>query len=209
MEMKVKIRRIIGITALVLWVIAIVPKIILDHNSRLVWQLDNWAFMIAPIFTIAYAVLLTIYIANGKHWAIKSLVWIGCGVISLVCIGVFFIAGVFQDYKIWGNKDYVVYDEFGGFGDPSVYVLYQRKGILDERMYIFRLGVWKSNGARNEITSADYLFCEPLDLIKEETDVVINNNDSAHITTFYRLSNGSEFDQSQNDSLLRLINKSQ
>ena len=47
--MKAKtIRRIIGITALVLWVLAIVPKFLLGEDM-LVWQLDNWALLFAPL----------------------------------------------------------------------------------------------------------------------------------------------------------------
>lgn len=206
--MEVKIRRIIGIIALVLWVIAVVPAIVLSQRFRLVWQLNNWALFFAPVFTLAYAIMLTIRVSKGKHWAIKLLEWFFCVVFIIICVTVFFIAGVFLNYRIWGNKDYVVYDEFGGFGEPSVYVLYKRNGILDERLHFIRLGVWRNKGVSNEITSAEYLIYEPFDLIKEEADVNVDN-DRAHITTFYRLSSGSEYDQSQNDSLWRLINDSQ
>lgn len=208
--MKVKIRRIIGITALLLWVIAIVPKIILDYNGRLMWQLDKWAFMLAPVFSIAYAVMLTIHIAKGKRWTIKLLECIGCGVITLVCIGVFFIALILLDYRIWDNKDYVVYDEFGGFGDPSVYVLYQRNGIIEERPTFIRFGVWREDGKNYKIKNADYTIYESFDLIKEEADIKLVEDDSMlHETTFYRLSGGQRYEQNQNDSLWRLISNSQ
>lgn len=38
----IQIRRIIGVTVLVLWVIALVPRFILGKGERLVFQLENW-----------------------------------------------------------------------------------------------------------------------------------------------------------------------
>ena len=196
------IRRIIGITALVMCAIAIVSRIILGDNARLVCQLDNWAMLIAPIFSIAYVIMLTIRIAKGRHWGVKLLEWVGCTILILIFIGAFFIAGVFHDYKIWSNKDYVVYDEFGGFMDPHVNALYKRNGIIDNRLYI--IGCWGWSRMQN----VDYTIYESLDLLKEEADVSdFPDSEMSHITQFYRLSNGHEYEQSQNDSLVALINQ--
>ena len=158
----------------------------------------------APIFTLVYAVLLTLYFTKGKRWTIKLLEWFVFGVVAVVCVAVFIITGANLNYKKWGNKDYVVYDEFGGFSEPAVYVLYKRNGIVDDRLGILRLGVWRNNG-RHAIEKVEYIIYEPLDLIKEEADVSIDNDSTYHLTTFYHLSYGKEYDQSQNDSLLRLI----
>ena len=199
-----QIRRIIGITAVLLWVIGIVPKIILGDRCRLVWQLDNWALFFAPIFTLVYAIMLTIHIAKGKRWTTKLLEWSVFGVVAIVCIAVFIITGANLNYKMWGNKDYVVYDEFGDFAAPAVYVLYKRNGIVDNRLHFLRLGGWRDNGWHS-IEKVEYSIYEPLDLIKEEADVSIDGDNTYHLTTFYPLSYEKEYDQSQNDSLLKLI----
>lgn len=204
MKNMTKIRRILGITTVMLWVIGIVPKIILGNNCRLVWQLDNWALFFAPVFTLVYAVLLTLYFAKGKRWTIKLLEWFVFGVVAIVCVAVFIITGTNLNYKMWGNKDYVVYDEFGDFSTPSVYVLYKRNGIVDDRLRFLRLGGWRYNGWQ-AIEKVEYNIYEQIDLIKEEADVSIDGDSTYHLTTFYPLSYENEYDQSQNDSLLKLI----
>ena len=52
------IRRIIGITALVLWVVAIVPLFFLGYNDRIVWRLDQWALWFAPALTLVFTMQL-------------------------------------------------------------------------------------------------------------------------------------------------------
>ena len=204
MKKITKIRRILGITVVMLWVIGIVPKIIFGNSCRLVWQLDNWALFFAPVFTLVYAILLTLYFAKGKRWTIKLLEWFVFGVVAIICVAFFIITGVNLNYKKWGNKDYVVYDEFGGFSEPAVYVLYKRNGIVDDRLRYLRLGVWRCNG-RHAIEKVEYSIYEQLDLIKEEADVSIDGDSTYHLTTFYPLSYEKEYDQNQNDSLLKLI----
>lgn len=197
--MKAKtIRRIIGITTLVLWVLAIVPKFACDC---LVWQLDNWALVFASVFTLAYAVMLTVQSSKGKPWYNKLLKWIGCIVVAFVCIFIFFWANVFRYVNIWHDRNYVVYSEWGGFTDPDVYVLYKRNGFENKRMYII--------GSDNfrQIKNIQFAVYEPLDLIESEFDVTAFESDSvySHDTVFYRLSNGQQYDQEQNDSLFALI----
>lgn len=214
--MKAKtIRRIIGITALVLWGVAIVFVFyfVLGHSYRIVWRLDQWAFLFAPLLTLVYAVMLTIRISKGKHWAVKLLEWFGCTLVILLCLFIFIVAGAFLEYKVWGNKDYVVYSEWGGIADPDVYVLYKRNGILDYRLHIldfenyenppFVLGDDNLGG----IKSAEYLIYEDLNLI--QCDAVVrdytNEDHTFNATIFYRLDNGHRYNESQNDSLFALI----
>lgn len=99
MKNIVQIRRIIGVTTVILWIIGIVPKIILGNRCRLVWQLDNWALVFAPVFTLVYAILLTLYFAKGKRWTIKLLEWFVFGVVAIVCVAVFIITGANLNYK--------------------------------------------------------------------------------------------------------------
>lgn len=204
MKDMVKIRRIIGITIVMLWIIGIVPKIIHGDRCRLVWQLDNWALIFAPVFTLVYAILLTLYLAKGKRWTTKLLEWFVLGVVSIVCVAIFIITGANLNIKMWSNKDYVVYDEFGDFSTPAVFMLYKRNGIVDDKLRFLRLGGWRNNGWHS-IEKVEYNIYEPLDLIKEEADVSIDGDSTYHLTTFYPLSYGNEYDQSQNDSLLKLI----
>ena len=195
------IRRTIGIVALVCWVIFIVPKLILPSGDRLVWQLDNWALIVATVLTAVYAVMLTIFIVKGRHWATKILEWLGCVVVLLVCCVMLFFAGIRADKKIWSNNEYVVWDEYGGFGDPGVFVLYQRDGLIDRRLHIFGYYSWL-------VKNADYTMYEDFDLMKEEADVYVSPSESDsvyHTTVFYCLSNGELYDETQNDSLFELI----
>ena len=195
------IRRTIGIVALVCWVIFIVPKLILPSGDRLVWQLDNWALIVAIVLTAVYVVMSTIHIAKGRHWTIKILEWLGCVIFFLICCVVLFLAGIRDDRKIWSNNEYVVWDEYGGFVDPSLFVLYKRDGLIDRRLYIFSVDGW-------QVKNADYTMYEDIDLMKEEADVSPFESDSVyHTTVFYRLSNGEQYDEAQNDSLFELIRK--
>ncbi|MBO4307353.1 MAG: hypothetical protein J5848_03485 [Bacteroidales bacterium] len=195
------IRRIIGITALVLWVVAIVPKFFLSENM-MVWQLDNWALLFAPLLTLAYIVMLAIHIVKGKHWIVKLSVCISCALIICACIVMFFSSRHWLYVKIWGNKDYVVYSEYRGAIDPDEYVLYKRNGLLNKKMY--NIG----GGWRGQLRKVEFTFYEPLDLIREERDAVPFDSDSIyHITVYHRLSDGHCYSQEQNDSLQALINK--
>ena len=195
--------RIVGITALVLWAIAVVPKIIFWHSSsRLVCQLDNWAAVFAPMLSIAYIIIATIHVTKGKHWGVKLLEWTICLAVTLLCVVILFFAGLRLDHKVWGNKEYVVYDEYGGFGDPSVYYLYERDGMIDSKLCCL------GGHCCNPIKNVGYTIYEPLDLIKEEADVETpESGDYEHITTFYRLSDGNPYEQSKNDSLWEVINR--
>ena len=199
MTKKVNIRRIIGITALVLWVVAIVPKFFLGEDM-LIWQLDNWALIMAPLLTIVYAVLLTVHLGRDKHWTIKLIEWISCVFVIYVCAGIlyaFILLG--HSKKLWSNNDYVVYDEPVDFFE-SHYTLFKRDGFVNHRMYCLCYNVC------DEVKKADYTIYDSLDLIKEEMDYVPYDSDSVrHLTSFYRLSDTYYYEQIQNDSLFALI----
>lgn len=197
--MKAKtIRRIIGITALVLWAVAIVPR---GEGNKLVWQLDNWALVIAPVLTVVYAVLLTIRLCMGKHWLINVVAWIGCAILAYVCIVMLVVTvELCFVHRVWKNKEYVVYCEHQDFSGPEVYALYKRDGFINRRMYGFRSGY-------GQVKKAEYTIYDSLNLMREEADVTIcfECDSICHETVFYRLSDGEGFEEGLNDSLQALI----
>lgn len=198
------IRRIIGITALVLWMVAF-SSALLNDGERVAYQMDYWATIFALILTPIYAVLLTIRLGKGMHWTIKLAEWIVCAIIVYVCcFVVFFAITMFvPDHRTWSNKDYVVYSEFAGFFEPKDIVLYRRDGLIDRKMYCLRC---EDMGQKEKVR---YSIYDTLDLIKEE--VVYNSyfaEDSVcRDTIFYRLSDGKLYDDTVRNSLLSLINK--
>ena len=70
--------------ALVLLAIAAVPKFLLDHGDRLVWQLDSWASIFATLFIAVAVILWTVYLQKentsgrklSQGWA--ALCWRWC-----------------------------------------------------------------------------------------------------------------------------------
>ena len=202
MKKATTIRRIIGITALVLWLVAI-SSLFMDEGVRIAYQLDRWAFGIALILTPVYAVMLTIHIGRGKHWLIKVAAWIGCAIVIYVFGVMLFVSTMCSDHRAWSNKDYVVYAESNGWIDPDDLVLYRRAGLFDRKMYYLRCEDFLQND------KVEYTMYDTLDLIKEEfTHSSYFESDSiCHDTIFYRLNNGKRYNKSQNDSLLTLINK--
>lgn len=201
MKKATTIRRIIGITALVLWAVAI-SSIFLDEDVRIAYQLDVLAFGIALIITPIYAVMLTIHISRGKHWLIKIAAWIGCAIVIYVCGVMLIVFTMCSDHRAWSNKDYVVYAESNGWIDPDDLVLYRREGFIDRKMYRLRCEDFLQND------KIEYTMYDTLDLIKEEiTYTLFSENDSiCYDTIFYRLSDGQRYDQNKDDSLLALIN---
>ncbi len=217
------IRRILGISALVCWTIVIVPWIILPAGDRLAWQLQNWSLIPASVFTTMYVILLIIRVNKDVHqddnkilYAILIRNWSVCCMAVIICVVLFLVAILKADYKVWSDGKYVIYgykvsdDENGGFRSPSIFVFYERKGIVDDRLgmigdmrqYLF------NTGDMSRVRKVDYTIYEPLDLIKEEMDYVPCDSDSVrHLTSFYRLSDRDYYEQIQNDSLLSLINQ--
>jgi len=207
------IRRTTGITALVLWALALVPGLVLPEGVRPVWQLDAWATLFALILTVAYAVMLIIHFAHAKHWAVRVAALLVCTVIICVCSFGIFLAFLFglADKHVWGNKEYVVYYESY---DRYQYVLYQRDGLLDRRLYAFSdggLGRPFVLGDDNlyRVYDVDYTFYKDLNLI--ECNANINPGwqafDTTHVQLFYRLEDGQRYDDSLTDSLVRLTSE--
>ena len=177
------------IVTLILLGIAVVPALFLENGDRLVWQLNNWAWIIVSLLIAIIAVLLTVYCTKGKHILWKILAWLGCVVLVMACVISFLSALICHDEQLWSNKDYAVYSEYQGFIDPYLFVLYKRDGFVDRRM--FSLG---SNDF-GEVKKAEYSMYNDFDLIKEEVDQTSFESDSVfHCTAFYRLSDGYRYD---------------
>lgn len=218
---SVTIRRILGISALVCWAVVVVPWIILPAGDRLAWQLQNWSLIPATAFTTMY-VILVIFRTNKDIrqddnkilYVIRN--WSVCCMAVILCVAFFLVAILKADYKVWSNGKYVIYgykvsdDENGGFRSPSIFVFYERKGIVDDRLgMIGDMRQYRFNtGDMSRIRKVDYAIYEPLDLIKEEMDYVpYDSNSVRHLTSFYRLSDTHYYEQIQNDSFLSLINQ--
>lgn len=185
---------------LVLWGISIVPMYFLENGDRLFWQLSNWAWIFVSLFTAIVVVLLAIRYTKGKHILWRIMAWIGCTALVVSCLISFYIARAMHDEKIWSGKDYVVYSESEGFIDPNRFVLYKRDGLIDRRMYSMP-GI-----GFGEVKGANYTMYNDFDLIKEEVDATEFESDSVyHRTLFFRLSDGYQFEQNKNDSLLNMI----
>ena len=208
-----KIRRATGTTALVLWALALVPGLVLPEGVRPVWQLDTWAMLFAQILTVVYAILLMVHFAHARHWAVRVAALLVCTVIICVCSFGIFLAFLFglADKHVWGNKEYVVYYESY---DRYQYVLYQRDGLLDRRLYAFSdggLGRPFVLGDDNlyRVYDVDYTFYKDLNLI--ECNANINPGwqafDTTHVQLFYRLEDGQRYDDSLTDSLVRLTSE--
>lgn len=196
-------RRIIGITALVLWGV-VIASMSLDEGVRIAYHLDGWAFGIASVLTPIYAVMLTIHSTRGRHWLIKTVTWISCAVILYFC-GLLLYVSTFipSDHRAWSNKNYVVYSGSSGWIDPDDLVLYRRDGLFDRKMYRLRCEDW------NYIENVKYTMFDTLNLIIEtytysphfESDSICRD------TVFYRLTDGRLYNRDKKDSLLNLINK--
>jgi len=202
----VKTRKIIGFTTLILWSIVILSKLLCSFQWKLSWQLDAWGFLSALFLTSIYAIMLTIHIAKGKHWAIKTAEWLVCVTIVLFCIGKFFLITLdntarFDNpikHKVWSNKDYVIYSGYQScFANPCA--LYKKYVFIDRFVCKFGYYHWKR-------VNSNYTIYEPLDLMKEDFDISYSMTDSLyHETRFYRLSDGHPYQQIQKDSLLKVI----
>ena len=189
-----------AIIALVLLGISFVPTLFLENGDRLIWQLSNWAWILASMLIAIMGILMTIRFTKGKRilWTIMG--WSCSIVLVMACLISIYIAMVKHDEKIWSNKEYVVYSQYYDFFDPNMFVLYKRDGLVDRRMY--RL----NNIGFGELRGADFSMYNEFDLIKEEIDATEFESDSIyHRTIFYRLSDGYQFEQEENDSLLEVI----
>ncbi len=198
--MKKSVMYGMALFALVLLSIVFVPTLFLENGDRLVWQLSNWAWILASMLIAIMGILMTIRFTKGKRILWKIMGWSCSIVLVMACLISIYIAMVKHDEKIWSNKEYVVYSQYYDFFDPNMFVLYKRDGLVDRRMY--RL----NNIGFGELRGADFSMYNEFDLIKEEIDATEFESDSIyHRTVFYRLSDGYQFEQEKNDSLLDVI----
>ena len=198
--MKKSVMYGMALFALVLLSIVFVPTLFLENGDRLVWQLSNWAWILASMLIAIMGILMTIRFTKGKRILWKIMGWSCSIVLVMACLISIYIAMVKHDEKIWSNKEYVVYSQYYDFFDPNMFVLYKRDGLVDRRMY--RL----NNIGFGELRGADFSMYNEFDLIKEEIDAMEFESDSIyHRTVFYRLSDGYQFEQEENDSLLDVI----
>ena len=198
--MKKSVMYVMALFALVLLSIVFVPTLFLENGDRLVWQLSNWAWILASMLIAIMGILMTIRFTKGKRILWKTMGWSCSIVLVMACLISIYIAMIKHDEKIWSNKEYVVYSQYYDFFDPNMFVLYKRDGLVDRRMY--RL----NNIGFGELRGADFSMYDEFDLIKEEIDATEFESDSIyHRTVFYRLSDGYQFEQEENDSLLDVI----
>ncbi len=198
--MKKSVMYGMALFALVLLGTVFVPTLFLENGDRLVWQLSNWAWILASMLVAIMGILMTIRFSKGKRILWKIMGWSCSIVLVMACLISIYIAMVKHDEKIWSNKEYVVYSQYYDFFDPNMFVLYKRDGLVDRRMY--RL----NNIGFGELRGADFSMYNEFDLIKEEIDATEFESDSIyHRTVFYRLSDGYQFEQEKNDSLLDVI----
>ena len=198
--MKKSVMYGMALFALVLLGISFVPTLFLEDGDRLAWQLNNWAWILASMLIATMGILLAIRFTKGKRILWKIMGW-SCSILLVVAYLIsLFIAMAWHDEKIWSDEDYVVYSEYDGFIDPNMFVLYKRDGLVDRRMYYL-------NGIGfDELKEADYSMYNESDLIKEEIDATEFESSSVyHRTVFYRLSDGCQFKQEENDSLMKVI----
>jgi hypothetical protein len=189
-----------AIIALVLLAITFVPTLFLKNGDRLIWQLSNWTWIFASLLIAIIGILSTIHYSKGKHILKKIISCIGCFVLIMACFISMYIAMVKHDEKIWSNKEYVIYSQYYDFFDPNMLVLYKRDGLIDRHMYRM------NNIGFGELRGSYFSIYKEFDLIKEDLDVTEFESDSIyHCTVFYRLSDGYQFEQEKNDSLLEVI----
>ncbi|MCR5423859.1 MAG: hypothetical protein K6E93_03740 [Bacteroidales bacterium] len=193
---------LLGLVALILLGIALVPKFILDNGERLLWQLESWAMIIGTLLIAVDVVILTNYYARGKHVLKKIFAVLGCVVLVFACLIGLYCALVKHDNKVWGGNGYVVYSEYYDLFDPGMFVLYKRDGLIDRRMYTL------CHVYYGTVKKVDYTMYPDADLIKEEADRTdFDGFNDYHTTTFFRLSDGHYIDEEKNDSLLSVVNR--
>lgn len=76
--MKKTVMICMAILALALLGIPMVPAVFLNQDERLVWQLDNWAWIFVSLLMAIIGVMLTLYCTKGKQIPWKLIRWLGC-----------------------------------------------------------------------------------------------------------------------------------
>ena len=204
MERKVAIRRIIGITALVLWVGWIMLRPCLNKGwDNLLWQLDKYGFIFATLLSMIYLVWLIVHLVYGKHWGWKAVGGLCCLAIAFIGVVFIWVQASFMGKRLWSDGQYIVYLEHpDGFFDDRDVVLYERHGVIEKRKVILNT-VFEGDDRLH----SEYTVYEPYDLIKEEADVrYYGEKDVSHYTAFYKLSTGQRYNEEDTiDSIQGLI----
>ena len=203
--MKAKtIRRIIGITALVLWVGWIMLRPCLNKGwDNLLWQLDKYGFIFATLLSMIYLVWLIVHLVYGKHWGWKAVGGLCCLAIAFIGVVFIWVQASFMGKRLWSDGQYIVYLEHpDGFFDDRDVVLYERHGVIEKRKVILNT-VFEGDDRLH----SEYTVYEPYDLIKEEADVrYYGEKDVSHYTAFYKLSTGQRYNEEDTiDSIQGLI----
>lgn len=228
MKTLIIMRRIVGIITVVLLAVVLVSTF-LGEDFKLVWHLDSKAAIFIPVFTLFYAILLTIYIFITKsRVGGKVLACFGCVMVFLVCLVFNFFVEEHYNRKVWEGNGYVVYEEYKGElpyemyrgeidGFETKFVLYKRNGILDERLLLLKYwGVVERHSCwafdtDDKNTKLSFTIFENLDLIRMESCYKeIENDGTSDIsfdTSYCRFSDGLLYFGRERDSLMRLIQK--
>ena len=85
--------------ALVLLSIVFVPTLFLENGDRLVWQLSNWAWILASMLIAIMGILMTIRFTKGKRILWKIMGWSCSIVLVMACLISIYIAMVKHDEK--------------------------------------------------------------------------------------------------------------
>jgi energy-coupling factor transporter transmembrane protein EcfT len=184
------LRRIFGIAAVLMLILSIVCVFLHGKGDHLFCQIDVWFNLTTYALIVVYAYLWIFYAVRGMHWALKLIVAVGSILLFLFCVVVpwFTLSWVHPDSKVWSNDHYVVYHKSNSAVDYGETVLYKRDGMLEKRC--FAIGCEFSAPDH-----AEYFFFEDLDLICEEADWSFDGR-HWHSTAFFRLSDGSHYEQS-------------
>lgn len=200
------IRRIIGITALVLWGVWFVVRPHLNKGwDTLVWQLDKYVFIFAILLVVVYLVWLIVHIVYDKHWGWKSVGGLFCLAIAFIGVVFIWVQASFINKRLWSDGHYIIYFEGAqGFFDDRDVVLYERQGLVERRKVILNTVFEGDDRLKSE-----YTVYEPYDLLKEEAEVrYYGEKDASQYTAFYQLSTGQQYSgENTIDSIQQLINK--
>ncbi|MBQ2508819.1 MAG: hypothetical protein II532_03520 [Bacteroidales bacterium] len=210
-----KFLTVMCVIALSLWAIVVVSSILMKEGVRLAWHFDEWFLLAALLTTSVCAVLMAAQQSKGNRWWAKLMGWVLGIVVAAGCLVIMFGTIVFGDRRMWHNKDYVVYAEYGGFFEPDIYKLYRHTGFVDRRLCTLDNGglvrqyvMGDDNWQR--VWNVDYTIYEDKNLILCEADVNpgwIDEKDTLHMTFFHRLDNGARIDDAATDSLLTMVGR--
>ena len=182
LEIRKKLR-IFAIIASCFVLGALLCVVLLRDGSHLIFQMDVWIYYAAFVSVVVYGMFWLYYAIRKLHWALRTLIFLAPIFCLLFFIFIFACVGVFsRDTRIWSNDQYVVYHAGNPWIDPSFFVLYERKGIIEKQCFALGREFFDPD-------KIEYYFDKKRDFIREEADWTFDG-DSWHTTKFYRLSDG-------------------